>query len=168
MIASGNGTYNLTVNGIAIGNATITIKNSSSTVYAQISVNVGLHISRGWSDAGAVSSGWKQLGDVINNTACSTIKSIKGSANIGANSMWSDRYFGLRIVALDTSGNWVEIWSRYSGTFTWNFGKDRYYSADISLTPNKVYYSFALQFMYSTSVDSGGTKYSNFSIDIET
>ena len=54
MIASGNGTYNLTVNGIAIGNATITIKNSSSTVYAQISVNVGLHISRGWSDAGAV------------------------------------------------------------------------------------------------------------------
>lgn len=168
MIASGNGTYNLTVNGIAIGNATITIKNSSSTVYAQISVNVGLHISRGWSDAGAVSSGWKQLGDVINNTACSTIKSIKGSANIGANSMWSDRYFGLRIVALDTSGNWVEIWSRYSGKFTWNFGKDRYYSADISLTPNKVYYSFALQFMYSTSVDSGGTKYSNFSIDIET
>ena len=142
MIASGNGTYNLTVNGIAIGNATITIKNSSSTVYAQISVNVGLHISRGWSDAGAVSSGWKQLGDVINNTACSTIKSIKGSANIGANSMWSDRYFGLRIMALDTSGNWVEIWSRYSGTFTWNFGKDRYYSADISLTPNKVYYSF--------------------------
>ena len=106
MIASGNGTYNLTVNGIAIGNATITIKNSSSTVYAQISVNVGLHISRGWSDAGAVSSGWKQLGDVINNTACSTIKSIKGSANIGANSMWSDRYFGLRIMALDTSGNW--------------------------------------------------------------
>ena len=168
MIASGNGTYNLTVNGIAIGNATITIKNSSSTVYAQISVNVGLHISRGWSDAGAVSSGWKQLGDVINNTACSTIKSIKGSANIGVNSMWSDRYFGLRIVALDTSGNWVEIWSRYSGTFTWNFGKDRYYSADISLTPNKVYYSFALQFMYSTSVDSGGTKYSNFSIDIGT
>ena len=168
MIASGNGTYNLTVNGIAIGNATITIKNSSSTVYAQISVNVGLHISRGWSDAGTVSSGWKQLGDVINNTACSTIKSIKGSANIGANSMWSDRYFGLRIVALDTSGNWVEIWSRYSGKFTWNFGKDRYYSADISLTPNKVYYSFALQFMYSTSVDSGGTKYSNFSIDIET
>lgn len=168
MIASGNGTYNLTVNGIAIGNATITIKNSSSTVYAQISVNVGLHISRGWSDAGAVSSGWKQLGDVINNTACSTIKSIKGSANIGANSMWSDRYFGLRIMALDTSGNWVEIWSRYSGTFTWNFGKDRYYSADISLTPNKVYYSFALQFMYSTNVDSGGAKYSNFSIDIGT
>lgn len=168
MIASGNGTYNLTVNGIAIGNATITIKNSSSTVYTQISVNVGLHISRGWSDAGAVSSGWKQLGDVINNTACSTIKSIKGSANIGANSMWSDRYFGLRIMALDTSGNWVEIWSRYSGTFTWNFGKDRYYSADISLTPNKVYYSFALQFMYSTNVDSGGAKYSNFSIDIGT
>lgn len=168
MIASGNGTYNLTVNGIAIGNATITIKNSSSTVYAQISVNVGLHISRGWSDAGAVSSGWKQLGDVINNTACSTIKSIKGSANIGANSMWSDRYFGLRIMALDTSGNLVEIWSRYSGTFTWNFGKDRYYSADISLTPNKVYYSFALQFMYSTNVDSGGAKYSNFSIDIGT
>lgn len=168
MIASGNGTYNLTVNGIAIGNATITIKNSSSTVYAQISVNVGLHISRGWSDAGDVSSGWKQLGDVINNTACSTIKSIKGSANIGANSMWSDRYFGLRIMALDTSGNWVEIWSRYSGTFTWNFGKDRYYSADISLTPNKVYYSFALQFMYSTNVDSGGAKYSNFSIDIGT
>lgn len=168
MIASGNGTYNLTVNGIAIGNATITIKNSSSTVYAQISVNVGLHISRGWSDAGAVSSGWKQLGDVINNTACSTIKSIKGSANIGANSMWSDRYFGLRIMALDTSGNWVEIWSRYSGTFTWNLGKDRYYSADISLTPNKVYYSFALQFMYSTNVDSGGAKYSNFSIDIGT
>ena len=168
MIASGNGTYNLIVNGIAIGNATITIKNSSSTVYAQISVNVGLHISRGWSDAGAVSSGWKQLGDVINNTACSTIKSIKGSANIGANSMWSDRYFGLRIMALDTSGNWVEIWSRYSGTFTWNFGKDRYYSADISLTPNKVYYSFALQFMYSTNVDSGGAKYSNFSIDIGT
>ena len=168
MIASGNGTYNLTVNGIAIGNATITIKNSSSTVYAQISVNVGLHISRGWSDAGAVSSGWKQLGDLINNTACSTIKSIKGSANIGANSMWSDRYFGLRIMALDTSGNWVEIWSRYSGTFTWNFGKDRYYSADISLTPNKVYYSFALQFMYSTNVDSGGAKYSNFSIDIGT
>lgn len=168
MIASGNGTYNLTVNGIAIGNATITIKNSSSTVYAQISVNVGLHISRGWSDAGAVSSGWKQLGDVINNTACSTIKSIKGSANIGANSMWSDRYFGLRIMALDTSGNWVEIWSRYSGTFTWNFGKDRYYSAYISLTPNKVYYSFALQFMYSTNVDSGGAKYSNFSIDIGT
>lgn len=168
MIASGNGTYNLTVNGIAIGNATITIKNSSSTVYAQISVNVGLHISRGWSDAGAVSSGWKQLGDVINNTACSTIKSIKGSANIGANSMWSDRYFGLRIMALDTSGNWVEIWSRYSGTFTWNFGKDRYYSADISLTPNKVYYSFALQFMYSTNVGSGGAKYSNFSIDIGT
>lgn len=168
MIASGNGTYNLTVNGIAIGNATITIKNSSSTVYAQISVNVGLHISRGWSDAGAVSSGWKQLGDVINNTACSTIKSIKGSANIGANSMWSDRYFGLRIMALDTSGNWVEIWSRYSGTFKWNFGKDRYYSADISLTPNKVYYSFALQFMYSTNVDSGGAKYSNFSIDIGT
>ena len=168
MIASGNGTYNLTVNGIAIGNATITIKNSSSTVYSQISVNVGLHISRGWSDAGAVSSGWKQLGDVINNTACSTIKSIKGSANIGANSMWSDRYFGLRIMALDTSGNWVEIWSRYSGTFTWNFGKDRYYSADISLTPNKVYYSFALQFMYSTNVDSGGAKYSNFSIDIGT
>lgn len=168
MIASGNGTYNLTVNGIAIGNATITIKNSSSTVYAQISVNVGLHISRGWSDAGAVSSGWKQLGDVINNTACSTIKSIKGSANIGANSMWSDRYFGLRIMALDTSGNWVEIWSRYSGTFTWNFGKDRYYSADISLTPNKVYYSFALQFMYSTNVDFGGAKYSNFSIDIGT
>lgn len=168
MIASGNGTYNLTVNGIAIGNATITIKNSSSTVYAQISVNVGLHISRGWSDAGAVSSGWKQLGDVINNTACSTIKSIKGSANIGANSMWSDRYFGLRIMALDTSGNWVEIWSRYSGTFTWNFGKDRYYSADISLTPNKVYYSFALQFMYSTNVDYGGAKYSNFSIDIGT
>ena len=168
MIASGNGTYNLTVQGIAIGNATITIKNSSSTVYTQISVNVGLHISRGWSDAGAVSSGWKQLGDVINNTACSTIKSIKGSANIGANSMWSDRYFGLRIMALDTSGNWVEIWSRYSGTFTWNFGKDRYYSADISLTPNKVYYSFALQFMYSTNVDSGGAKYSNFSIDIGT
>lgn len=168
MIASGNGTYNLTVNGIAIGNATITIKNSSSTVYAQISVNVGLHISRGWSDAGAVSSGWKQLGDVINNTACSTIKSIKGSANIGANSMWSDRYFGLRIMALDTSGNWVEIWSRYSGTFTFNFGKDRYYSADISLTPNKVYYSFALQFMYSTNVGSGGAKYSNFSIDIGT
>ena len=168
MIASGNGTYNLTVNGIAIGNATITIKNSSSTVYAQISVHVGLLISRGWSDAGAVSSGWKQLGDVINNTACSTIKSIKGSANIGANSMWSDRYFGLRIMALDTSGNWVEIWSRYSGTFTWNFGKDRYYSADISLTPNKVYYSFALQFMYSTNVDSGGAKYSNFSIDIGT
>ena len=168
MIASGNGTYNLTVNGIAIGNATITIKNSSSTVYAQISVNVGLHISRGWSDEEAVSSGWKQLGDVINNTACSTIKSIKGSANIGANSMWSDRYFGLRIMALDTSGNWVEIWSRYSGTFTWNFGKDRYYSADISLTPNKVYYSFALQFMYSTNVDSGGAKYSNFSIDIGT
>lgn len=168
MIASGNGTYNLTVNGIAIGNATITIKNSSSTVYAQISVNVGLHISRGWSDAGAVSSGWKQLGDVINNTACSTIKSIKGSANIGANSMWSDRYFGLRIMALDTSENWVEIWSRYSGTFTWNFGKDRYYSADISLTPNKVYYSFALQFMYSTNVDYGGAKYSNFSIDIGT
>lgn len=168
MIASGNGTYNLTVNGIAIGNATITIKNSSSTVYAQISVNVGLHISRGWSDAGAVSSGWKQLGDVINNTACSTIKSIKGSANIGANSMYSDRYFGLRIMALDTSGNWVEIWSRYSEKFTWNFGKNRYYSADISLTPNKLYYSFALQFMYSTNVDSGGTKYSNFSIDIET
>ena len=168
MIASGNGTYNLTVQGIAIGNATITIKNSSSTVYTQISVNVGLHISRGWSDAGAVSSGWKQLGDVINNTACSTIKSIKGSANIGANSMWSDRYFGLRIMALDTSGNWVEIWSRYSGTFTWNFGKDRYYSADISLTPNKVYYSFALQFMYSTNVDSGGAKYSNFSIDVGT
>lgn len=168
MIASGNGTYNLTVQGIAIGNATITIKNSSSTVYTQISVNVGLHISRGWSDAGAVSSGWKQLGDVINNTACSTIKSIKGSANIGANSMWSDRYFGLRIMALDTSGNWVEIWSRYSGTFKWNFGKDRYYSADISLTPNKVYYSFALQFMYSTNVDSGGAKYSNFSIDIGT
>ena len=168
MIASGNGTYNLTVNGIAIGNATITIKNSSSTVYAQISVNVGLHISRGWSDAGAVSSGWKQLGDVINNTACSTIKSIKGSANIGANSMYSDRYFGLRIMALDTSGNWVEIWSRYSKKFTWNFGKNRYYSADISLTPNKLYYSFALQFMYSTNVDSGGTKYSNFSIDIET
>lgn len=168
MIASGNGTYNLTVQGIAIGNATITIKNSSSTVYTQISVNVGLHISRGWSDAGAVSSGWKQLGDVINNTACSTIKSIKGSANIGANSMWSDRYFGLRIMALDTSGNWVEIWSRYSGTFTWNFGIDRYYSADISLTPNKVYYSFALQFMYSTNVDSGGAKYSNFSIDIGT
>lgn len=44
MIASGNGTYNLTVQGIAIGNATITIKNSSSTVYTQISVNVGLHI----------------------------------------------------------------------------------------------------------------------------
>ena len=168
MIASGNGTYNLTVNGIAIGNATITIKNSSSTVYAQISVNVGLHISRGWSDEGAVSSGWKQLGDVINNTACSTIKSIKGSANIGANSMWSDRYFGLRIMALDTSGNLVEIWSRYSGTFTWNFGKDRYYSADISLTPNKVYYSFSLQFMYSTNVDYGGAKYSNFSIDIGT
>ena len=168
MIASGNGTYNLTVNGIAIGNATITIKNSSSTVYAQISVNVGLHISRGWSDAGTVSSGWKQLGDVINNTACSTIKSIKGSANIGANSMYSDRYFGLRIMALDTSGNWVEIWSRYSKKFTWNFGKNRYYSADISLTPNKLYYSFALQFMYSTNVDSGGTKYSNFSIDIET
>ena len=168
MIASGNGTYNLTVNGIAIGNATITIKNSSSTVYAQISVNVGLHISRGWSDAGAVSSGWKQLGDVINNTACSTIKSIKGSANIGANKMYSDRYFGLRIMALDTSGNWVEIWSRYSKKFTWNFGKDRYYSADISLTPNKVYYSFALQFMYSTNVDSGGAKYSNFSIDIGT
>lgn len=168
MIASGNGTYNLTVNGIAIGNATITIKNSSSTVYAQISVNVGLHISRGWSDAGAVLSGWKQLGDEINNTACSTIKSIKGSANIGANSMWSDRYFGLRIIALDTSGNWVEIWSRYSGTFTWNFGKDRYYSADISLTPNKVYYSFALQFMYSTDVKDGGAKYSNFSIDIGT
>lgn len=168
MIASGNGTYNLTVQGIAIGNATITIKNSSSTVYTQISVNVGLHISRGWSDAGEVSSGWKQLGDEINNTACSTIKSIKGSANIGANSMWSDRYFGLRIIALDTSGNWVEIWSRYSGTFTWNFGNDRYYSADISLTPNKVYYSFALQFMYSTNVDSGGAKYSNFSIDIGT
>ena len=168
MMASGNGTYNLTVQGIAIGNATITIKNSSSTVYTQISVNVGLHISRGWSDAGDVSSGWKQLGDVINNTACSTIKSIKGSADIGFTNMWSDRYFGLRIMALDTSGNWVEIWSRYSETFGWNFGANRYYSADISLTLNKLYYSFALQFMYSTNGTSGGTKYSNFSIDIET
>lgn len=71
--------------------------------------------------------------------------------------------------ALDTSGklgrnNGLDIVVH----FTWNFGKDRYYSADISLTPNKVYYSFALQFMYSTNVDSGGAKYSNFSIDIGT
>ena len=127
-----------------------------------------MNASRSWSDAGVVSSGWKQIGDTVKNPENSVIKSIKGSANIGANSMWSDRYFGLRIVALDSSNNWVEIWSSYSGTFTWNFGANRYHSADISLTPNKVYSALSLQFMYSTNVDSGGTKYSNFSIDIET
>ena len=165
---NGGGKYTLIIRGVAIGKATITVKNSNSTVYTQISITVGMHASRSWSDAGVVSSGWKQIGDTVKNPENSVIKSIKGSANIGANSMWSDRYFGLRIVALDSSNNWVEIWSSYSGTFTWNFGANRYHSADISLTPNKVYSALSLQFMYSTNVDSGGTKYSNFSIDIET
>ena len=120
MIASGNGTYNLTVNGIAIGNATILAD---------------------------------PFIDFIVEHAVLFITS--------PNCFQPDETAPASLQPL-------EIWSRYSGTFTWNFGKDRYYSADISLTPNKVYYSFALQFMYSTNVDSGGAKYSNFSIDIGT
>ena len=167
----------LTINAVGAGKTTITVKSSSSSASKTINVSVYLQYTGSWSNNGeAVSGGWHTVGTLDNKTGASL--TATGSASVWVNKMKNDRYFALRIRGKTRSGTWENVWVDQSDKYTFNFGKNRKFSATVNegfidtgvttevVRLNKPYTEYIFEFYYSTNVSSGGTKGSSFNVTL--
>ena len=114
----------------------------------------------------ALSSDWRTCGNEIWFGEGRKITRIYGSIGMGANDMWSDRFFSLAMDGYNGS-DWVTIWGpANSDKFKWNFGKDRSYWQNVDIWPNTTYYAIRVRYRYSTSIDSGGAKWAKFNLTV--
>ena len=117
-----------------------------------------------YSNKSSLSSSWRQCGST-KSLGSAYISSITGTFSVGADDMWVDRYFEIKIEG-QKSGSWYTLWSAKSKTFTFNFGADRSFSQSVSVTPRSTYTAVRCMFRYSNTIDAGGAKWSNFNLKL--
>ena len=136
--SNGGGKYTLTVRGVAIGKATITVKNSSGNVKASINVTVtGVDsFADEFYTLNGHSKGWMTIGsEKTISSEGKMISKVEGSAGFWFIKRLWGIYAGLAIDVYDGT-NWETLWDSYKN-FDFHLGApNREYSAPVSKTIN--------------------------------
>ncbi len=136
--SNGGGKYTLTVRGVAIGKATITVQNSSGNVKASINVTVtGVDsFTDEFYTLNGHSKGWMTIGsEKTISSEGKMISKVEGSAGFWFIKRPWGIYAGLAIDVYDGT-NWETLWDSYKN-FDFNLGApNREYSAPVSKTIN--------------------------------